>query len=184
MEQDPCRIFGRTQNLTVNRTFARTGHWPSNSFQRLQQPCEIGWENISKARVRTEDWVELPAQHYKFRSWWTILPLESAPSWRGGEGRRLGRARSGVRREFTRPFRKSPGSECRSRLDGDLPIGRREETGPHQYFQRGRVCSAKLKGSAAPGLTSTRTQPTRGEPGTWSRVKFSKRRSVVRRSRG
>ena len=55
---------------------------------------------------------------------------------------------------------------------------------PYQYFQRGTTCSSNANGSSAPGVTTTRTQPTLGDPGTCMRVRFSRRRPVVRRTSG
>lgn len=54
----------------------------------------------------------------------------------------------------------------------------------YQYFQRGTTCASNAKGFLAPGVTTTRTQPTSGEPGTCRRVRFSNCRPVVRRTSG
>src|SRR4029453_8132786 len=40
----------------------------------------------------------------------------------------------------------------------------------YQYFQRGTRRSSKAKDGVAPGVTTTRTQPTCGEPGTSNRM--------------
>jgi hypothetical protein len=78
-----------------------------------------------------------------------------------------------------RVLRVQPACVCEVRR-GDCSGNDANSTILHQYFQRGTSRCSNAKDGSGPGVTTTRTQPTSGEPGTSSLVTLPTVRSVAR----